>query len=69
MSITVARYILWILLCIPVAILGFSLVGDLLDGILQENRDKKAKKEAKQAKEQKRKSFEDEYFNHRSGGY
>ena len=43
MSYTIARYALWALLCIPVAVLGFALVGDLLDGILQDAREKKAK--------------------------
>ena len=69
MTITIARYALWILLCIPVVVLGFGLVGDLLDGILQENREKKAKREAKQAKEQKHKSFEEEFHSSRGSGH
>ena len=51
MSYTIARYALWILLCIPVVVLGFSLLGNLLEGVLQENRTKKAKRDAKKAKE------------------
>ena len=54
MTITIARYALWILLCIPVAILGFSLFGDLSEGVLQESRSKKEKKDAQQRKEDKR---------------
>ncbi|MBR3034872.1 MAG: hypothetical protein IKH87_02130 [Firmicutes bacterium] len=61
MSYTIARYALWVLLCIPVAVLGFALVGDLLDGILQDAREKKAKKNAKQKQEQKVDSLEQEY--------
>ena len=69
MSYTIARYALWVLLCIPVIVLGFSLTGDLLEGILQENREKKAKRDAKQAKDEKRKSFEDEYRKSRESGH
>jgi prephenate dehydrogenase len=61
MTITIARYALWILLCIPVFVLGFGLLGDLLDGVLRESRAKKAKRDAKNAKDQKRQSFESEY--------
>ena len=69
MSYTVARYALWVLLSIPVAVLGFSLVGDLLDVILQDNRDRKAKKAAKDAKEQKRKSSEDDFLKKYGSGH
>ena len=65
MTYTIARYALWILLCIPVVVLGFGLISNLLEGMLQENRAKKAKREAKKAKEEKRSSFEDEYFKKR----
>ena len=68
MSYTIARYALWVLLCIPVAVLGFALVGDLLDGILQDAREKKAKKNAKQKQEQKVDSLEQEYRKSREGG-
>ncbi|MBO5516990.1 MAG: hypothetical protein J6A42_02755 [Firmicutes bacterium] len=68
MSYTIARYALWILLSIPVIVLGFGLCGDLMNGILQESRDKKAKKDAKLAKEQQRKSFEEEYRRSRDSG-
>ena len=54
MSYTIARYALWILLSIPVIALGFGLCGDLMNGILQESRDKKAKRDAKAAKDQQR---------------
>ena len=68
MTYTIARYALWILLCVPIIILGFGLFGDLFEGVLQESRAKKAKRDAKEAKEQKRQAFEDEYRkNHRSG--
>ena len=69
MTITIARYALWILLCIPVAILGFSLFGDLLEGVLQESRSKKEKKDALQRKEDKRKAFEDEYRRRHGSGF
>ncbi len=69
MSYTVARYALWVLLSIPVAVLGFSLVGDLLDVILQDNRDRKAKKAAKDVKEQKRKSSEDDFLKKYGSGH
>ena len=65
MSYTIARYALWILLCIPVIVLGFSLIGNLLEGMVQENRAKKAKRDAKKAKEQNRRSFEEEYLKNR----
>ena len=68
MSYTIARYALWALLCIPVAVLGFALVGDLLDGILQDAREKKAKKNAKQKQEQKVDSLEQEYRKSRESG-
>ncbi|MBQ2095655.1 MAG: hypothetical protein K5772_08020 [Clostridia bacterium] len=68
MSYTIARYALWVLLCIPVAVLGFALVGDLLDGILQDAREKKAKKNAKQKQEQKVDSLEQEYRKSRESG-
>lgn len=61
MSYTIARYALWVLLCIPVAVLGFRLVGDLLDTILQDSRKKQAERDAKTAKEQKRLRFEEQY--------
>jgi hypothetical protein len=67
MSYTIARYALWALLCIPVAVLGFALVGDLLDGILQDAREKKAKN-AKPEKEQKVDSLEQEYRRSRESG-
>lgn len=67
MSYTIARYALWILLCIPVIVLGFGLISNLLDGMLQESRAKKAKQEAKKAKEQRRFSFEEEYLKSRGG--
>ena len=67
MSYTIARYALWILLCIPVIVLGFGLISNLLDGMLQESRAKKAKQEAKKAKEQRRLSFEEEYLKSRGG--
>ena len=69
MSYTIARYALWALLCIPVAVLGFALVGDLLEGILQEARVKKAKQNAKQKQEQKTDSLEQEYRKSREGGF
>jgi hypothetical protein len=69
MSYTIARYALWVLLCIPVAVLGFALVGDLLDGILQDAREKKAKKNAKQKQEQKVDSLEQEYRKSRESGF
>ena len=65
MSYTIARYALWILLCIPVLVLGFGLIGNLLEGMIQENRAKKAKRDAKKAKEQNRRSFEEEYLKSR----
>ena len=65
MDYTIARYALWILLCIPVVVLGFGLIGNLYEGMLQENRVKKAKRDAKKAKEQNRSSFEEEYFRRR----
>ena len=68
MSYTIARYALWALLCIPVAVLGFALVGDLLDGILQDAREKKAKKNAKQKQEQKNDSLEQQYRKSRESG-
>lgn len=68
MTYTVARYALWILLTIPVLVLGLSLCTDLLDGVLQENREKKARREAKEAKQQKRSSFEEEYRRNHKGG-
>ena len=67
MSYTIARYALWALLCIPVAVLGFALVGDLLDGILQDAREKKAKN-TKPEKEQKVDSLEQEYRRSRESG-
>ena len=65
MDYTIARYALWILLCIPVVVLGFGLIGNLFEGLLQENRAKKAKRDAKKAKEQDRRSFEEEYLKSR----
>ena len=61
MSYTIARYALWALLCIPIVVLGFSLTGNLLEDVLQQTLEKKAKRDVKQAKEQKRRDFEDEY--------
>ena len=69
MSYTIARYALWVLLCIPVAVLGFALVGDLLEGILQDAREKKAKQNAKQKQEQKVDSLEQEYRKSRESGF
>ena len=69
MTTTVARYVLWALLCIPVLVLGMGLCTDLLDGVLKENREKKAKKEAEKAKQQKRSSFEEEYRKTHKGEY
>ena len=68
MSYTIARYALWIRLSIPVIALGFGLCGDLMNGILQESRDKKAKRDAKAAKDQQRRSFEEEYRRSRDSG-
>ena len=65
MTYSIARYALWILLCIPVIVLGFSLIGNLLEGMIQENRAEKAKRDAKKAKEQNRRSFEEEYLTSR----
>ena len=62
MTYTIARYALWILLCVPVFVLGFSLLANLLEGVLQENRAQKAKRDAKKAKEKDRRSFEEEYL-------
>ena len=69
MTYTIARYALWILLCIPIFVLGFGLFGDLLEGVLQENRAKKAKRDAKDAKEKRRKAFEDEYRRTHGDGF
>ena len=68
MSYTIARYALWILLCIPVIVLGFGLCGDLMNSILQESREKKAKKDANAANDQQRRSFEEEYRKSRDSG-
>ena len=68
MSYTVARYILWIRLTVPVAILGLGLCWNLIDNILQESRERKAKKEAEKAKAQKRDYFEQEYRKSRESG-
>ena len=65
MTYSIARYALWILLCIPVLVLGFGLIGNLLEGMIQENRAKKAKREAKKAKEQKHDALEDEFLKSR----
>lgn len=68
MTVTIARYALWILLSLPIIVLGFGLLGDLMEGVIQEDRTKKAKRDAKEAKEQKRQSFEDEYRKNRGSG-
>ena len=67
MTYTIARYALWILLCIPVFVLGVGLCGDLMNGIIQENREKKAKRDAKSARERSRLDFEEEYRRSRDG--
>ena len=61
MSQIFARYALWILLCIPLFVLGVGLCVDLLNDSLQELRGRKAKADAKKAKTQKRYDFESEY--------
>lgn len=61
MSYTVARYALWILLCMPVLILGFALLSDLLGDLLEESRAKKARRQAQEADRKKRLAFEEEY--------
>ncbi len=63
-----ARYALWILLCVPVFVLGFGLLGDLVNSILQDNKVRKARKDAKDAKARRRDALEEEYWNSRRDG-
>ena len=69
MSYSVARYALWILLCIPVFVLGFGLFGDLFESVLQESRAKKAKQDAEKKKEEQRRSFDEEYRRTHGSGF
>ena len=67
MNYIAARYALWILLCIPIIILGFALSGNLFDELLRQLRAGKAKQEAKQAK-QARGSDSEEFTKSRGSG-
>ncbi len=65
MTTTIARYALWILLCIPMIVLGFWMFWNLFDGVLQESRAKKQKKDKQTAKTEHRRAFDEEYHRHR----
>ncbi len=61
MSYTVARYALWILLCIPIIALGIGLLSSLFNEVLADSRVRKAKQEER-AKKKRKASEEDAYW-------
>lgn len=66
---TVPRYILMILLCMPILGLGVYLFDKLLVEVLDIQRAKRARHEQRQAERRRKELFEIEYRKKRGGGY
>ena len=62
MSYTIARYALWILLCLPVFVLGIGLFNSLINEMLSDSRARKARQEEKAKKQKRQTDEEDEYW-------
>ncbi|MCQ2560906.1 MAG: hypothetical protein MJ186_02560 [Clostridia bacterium] len=69
MTITIAKYLLWALLCVPIVFLGIFLCWNLIETVWLQLKQKSDKKNEKLRREQRRQEFEDEYYRTHNGGY
>ena len=68
MSYTAAKFILWILLAVPVFCLCVFFCNSLLDDAIGITKEKERKARKQEAERRRREEFESE-FNRRRGGY
>ena len=68
MSYTAAKFILWILLAVPVFCLCVFFLESLLDDAIGITKEKERKARKQEAERRRREEFESE-FNRRRGGY
>lgn len=69
MTITIAKYLLWALLCVPLLALGLFLIHDMVHTVWLENKAKQDRRREAQRKINRRIQFEDEYSRTHNGGY
>lgn len=68
MTITIAKYLLWALLCVPILALGLFLIHDMVHTVWLENKVKQDSRREAQRKINRRIQFEDEYNRTHNGG-
>ncbi len=69
MSTEIAKYILWILLCLPLVLLGIHLLGRLFSDTYAVNKKKIERKKAKDEEDENRRRFEEGYRKSRGERY